>query len=97
MDKLFMEWSKDSFLSKNGTILPYDKLEHAILAFIGMLISRYVFKLDGTQIFFLLWLIWNVIGILWEVYQLVFLKQLIQLKDIVANNVGIVLSFFLFV
>jgi hypothetical protein len=96
MGKYIMDWNEDSFLSKNGTILPYDKLEHAILAFIGMLFGRYILQLEGMQIFFVLWFVLNIIGILWEIFQLVIMKQLIQLKDIVANNFGILISIFLF-
>jgi VanZ family protein len=94
--KIFLRWQDDSFLSKNGTILPYDKLEHAILGFLGMILSRYLLNVDGLQMFALLWLIWNLIGIIWEIYQLLAIKHLIQLKDIAANNIGFLLAVFFY-
>ena len=97
MKKLFVYWHEDSFLSRNGTILVYDKLEHAILAFIGMVITSFFIMEKNIRIFLLLWVAWNVIGVLWEIFQLVVQKQPIQIKDIAANNIGLLLSFFLYV
>lgn len=97
MNKLFKNWEEDSFLSKNGTVLRYDKLEHVLLAFLGMMLCHFIFKLEGLQQFTLLWIIWNVIGLAWEFYQLIVKKQLIQPKDLAANTIGLLLSFFLFV
>ncbi len=97
MKKLFIYWHEDSFLSRNGTIFVYDKLEHVILAFIGMVITSFFIMEKNIRIFLLLWAAWNVIGVLWEIFQLVIQNQPIQIKDIAANNIGFLLSFFLYI
>jgi VanZ family protein len=96
MAKLFVSWKDDSFFTKQGSILKYDKLEHAILGFLGMLLTHYLFRLSGIQYYFLAWLIWNLIGIIWESYQYLVQKQSIQIKDIAANNIGFFLSIIFF-
>lgn len=91
--RLFINWRDDSFLSRNGLLLVYDKLEHALLGFLGMTFSALLFALSSVQIFFLLWLIWNAVGLAWELAQCIIKKQMIQPKDIAANNIGFLLSF----
>ncbi len=34
-----LPWEKDEWLSKQGTILPFDKLEHFLIALIGVLVG----------------------------------------------------------
>jgi len=92
MRKYFRYWHEDSFLSTNGFILKYDKLEHVILGFVGMIVSYLLFEPKGIQQFFFYWLIWNGIGVLWEIFQLLYVKTLIEIKDIAANNAGFILS-----
>ena len=96
MSKLFLNWHEDSFFTKQGSILRYDKLEHAILGFAGMVFAKYIFNLSGIQLYAITWIIWNLIGVIWEIYQLVAKKQLIQIKDIAANNIGFILSGFFY-
>ncbi len=91
--RLFLNWREDSFLSRNGSFLVYDKLEHALLGFLGMTFSALLFALSSVQVFFLLCLIWNGIGFFWELAQCIINRQLIQPKDIAANNIGFVLTF----
>ena len=85
-------WGEDSFLSANGTILKYDKLEHAILGFSGMLAVLIWIKPYGLQQIILIWLGWNVVGLLWELFQVFVQKQVLEIKDIAANNAGFVLA-----
>jgi VanZ family protein len=86
-------WKRDSFLSRNGTILPYDKMEHFLLAFLGMLTSLLLWKPHASgQTFFLLWVLWNALGILWEFAQWQARHYSAEPKDVAANNVGFVLA-----
>ncbi len=89
-------WREDSFLSTNGTILRYDKPEHAILGFAGMLAVLLWIKPAGVQQIILIWLGWNVVGLLWELFQVFVQKQVLEIKDIAANNVGFVLAVIIF-
>ena len=90
--KTIKYWREDSFLSTNGTILRYDKAEHAILGFIGMLAALIYFRSDTLQFALLIWLGWNVVGLLWELFQVFVQKQVLEIKDIAANNAGFVLA-----
>ena len=85
-------WGEDSFLSTNGTILRYDKLEHALLGFAGMLAALIWFRLEGMQVVLLVWLGWNAVGLFWELFQVFALKQMLEIKDIAANNAGFILA-----
>lgn len=59
----FLKWSEDKWLSKNGTILPFDKLEHLLLCAFGLLICIYVIGLSLVQSLIIL----ELLGIGWEV------------------------------
>ena len=62
----FIEWNKDKWLSKEGSILPWDKLEHFILALSGVFFICGFLKLDiigivGVSVLtFLLGLLWEI-------------------------------------
>lgn len=90
--KKIIYWNEDSFLTTNGTFLKYDKLEHLILAFIGVSFSRFFVENGTAQSFLLVLIFWNVIGIGWELFQLFVRKQAIEIKDIAANNIGFLLG-----
>ena len=85
-------WREDSFLSTNGTILKYDKLEHALLGLIGMLATLLWLKPVGMQPVILIWLGWNLVGLLWELFQVFVQNQKLEIKDIAANNAGFVVA-----
>ncbi|NOX87979.1 MAG: hypothetical protein GXO77_03060 [Calditrichaeota bacterium] len=89
-------WRHDSFLTRNGTILQYDKLEHSIIAFGGMLITLLYFKPVALQVALFIWLIWNGIGLLWELFQFIVKNNSVEIKDVAANNVGFILAIFVF-
>ncbi len=88
----FKRWRQDSFFSRNGTILKFDKLEHLILGAIGMLITLIFWHKVTLQTFVLLWLLWNGLGIFWEIVQFFTRNDLAEPKDVVANNLGFVLA-----
>ncbi len=85
-------WREDSFLSTNGTILKYDKLEHALLGLFGMMVTLLWLKPVGIQPIILFWLGWNLVGLLWEIFQVFVQNQKLEIKDIAANNIGFVLA-----
>ncbi len=91
-NKWLKYWREDSFLSVNGTILKYDKLEHGLLGFIGMFASLWLVSVHSVQMTVLLFVIWNIVGLLWELFQLFVQRLPIETKDLAANNVGIVLA-----
>jgi len=88
----FKRWQQDSFFSRNGTILRYDKLEHFLLGFIGVLATLLILKVATGQAFVLVWLAWNVLGIFWEFIQFVTRNYRAEPKDVVANNLGFLLA-----
>lgn len=58
---IFLDWKKDSWFSKNGSLLVYDKLEHSLLGIIGAFILQFFFA-D-----WLLLLIGFIAAFLWEI------------------------------
>ena len=93
-------WRQDSFFSRNGTVLVYDKLEHFLLGFTGMLITLFILKRVPLQEFVFLWIVWNGIGLLWEYFQFVSRDYEAEPKDVIANNIGFILAgigFYLFI
>lgn len=88
----FLPWHLDKWLSQQGSLLPYDKLEHFLLAFIGIFIFNRVFNWSiktGIIVALLLGIGWEIKdGILpydWE-------RGLIQgfsWKDLIADVTGI--------
>jgi hypothetical protein len=79
----FLAWNEDEWLSKHGSVLPYDKLEHFILAF------------AGCQ--FLPVIVVAVVSIAWEIkdgllpYDDVHIQGF-SWKDLIADFAGIALA-----
>ncbi|RLD13217.1 hypothetical protein DRI50_07585 [candidate division KSB1 bacterium] len=88
----FKRWRQDSFFSRNGTILKFDKLEHFLLGFAGVFVTLLLLKTNSLQIFILVWLVWNVIGLTWEFMQFVSRDYFAEPKDVLANNIGFLLA-----
>ena len=38
----FLAWSEDKWLSKEGNVLPYDKVEHFLYAFFGVIVQFFL-------------------------------------------------------
>ena len=93
----FEKWSNDKWLSKNGTILPYDKLEHLLLGALGMFICIYwiSFSLLTSLI------IMEILGIGWEIkdglvpYDDKGNIEGFSWKDLIADNAGFILGYIL--
>ena len=50
----FIPWRRDEWFSKQGSILPWDKVEHFLLGIIGYLLLFYLIGFDGMQCFTIL-------------------------------------------
>lgn len=91
----FKKWSDDKWLSKNGSILPYDKLEHLLLGVMGMLIGIYWFDFSLLASFIIL----EVLGVGWEIkdglvpYNKKGDIEGFSWKDLIADNVGFLPGF----
>jgi len=83
-------WREDSFRTTNGSILKYDKLEHGLLGFIGMFVSFFLISAISMQVIILLFVLWNIIGLIWELFQVAIKRVPIETKDLAANNIGFV-------
>ena len=94
MNFKFLAWDRDDWISTQGTILKYDKLEHLLLALIGVLICVYLINLE---LFFSLALMF-LIGIAWEIRDgLIKNGQGFSRKDLIADFIGIVLGYFIII
>ena len=90
----FLPWHLDAWLSRHGEILPFDKLEHFLLALIGIFVFRYLFKWSlRTSVVVAL-----ILSVGWEIKDGVlpwdFERGLIQgfsWKDLIADTAGILL------
>ena len=92
MNFKFQPWDQDEWLSIQGSILKYDKLEHLILSIIGVLITSLLFKIE---IFLSLSLIFMV-GITWEIRDgLIKNGQGFSKKDLIADFLGILIGYIL--
>jgi len=93
MNFKFLPWNQDEWFSKQGTILKYDKLEHLILSVIGVILLVYILNLE----IFISLAITFLIGIGWEIRDgLVKNGQGFSRKDLIADFVGILLSYLIF-
>ncbi len=82
----FLPWNKDDWLSKQGSILPFDKLEHFILAFVGAL-------------FLPSWIV-SIVSVLWEIKDGMIPYDGVNVqgfswKDLIADFAGIALAMLL--
>jgi len=90
----FLSWDQDEWLSTQGTILKYDKLEHLILAVISALILVYILKIE----IFLSLALTFLLGILWEIKDgLIKNGQGFSKKDLIADFAGMVIAYLIVV
>lgn len=91
----FEKWSDDKWLSKNGTILPYDKLEHFFLGALGLLIFIYLLSLSLIVSLVIL----ESLGIAWEIkdglipYDKEGNVEGFSWKDLIADNAGFLIGY----
>ena len=82
----FFPWNKDEWLSKQGNILPYDKLEHFLLSFFGVLIGIFLLNINPPLVIIVI----TLIGIGWEIRDgLIANGQGFSWKDLLADFFGI--------
>lgn len=96
----FLDWDLDKWNSKQGSWIPYDKLEHFLLGFIGLLVTMiiilYTSDRDGISIHnFYAIFIWVMVGFLWEVKDGLFSYDGIHIqgfswKDFIADCFGFI-------
>ncbi len=87
-----LPWEKDEWLSKQGTILPFDKLEHFLIALIGVLVGVFLLNLIPHLVIIVI----TFLGIGWEIRDgLITSGQGFSWKDLFADFAGIALGFFL--
>lgn len=90
----FLKWLEDKWLSRNGTILPFDKLEHLILGAIGLLICIYLIGLSLVLSIVIL----ELLGIGWEIKDGLLPNNTGNIegfswKDLIADNVGFLVGY----
>ena len=94
MNFKYLPWKQDEWLSKQGTIIKYDKLEHLILSLLGVILFAYIFKFELFLSFALTFLI----GIAWEIRDgLIKNGQGFSRKDLVADFIGLLLAPLIFI
>lgn len=81
-------WNQDKWLSREGSVLPYDKLEHLILALLGVMGGVLVLKisLPVTMIFI------AALGLAWEIKD-GFYSHGFSGKDFLADIAGIAVGY----
>jgi hypothetical protein len=90
----FLKWTDDKWLSRNGNVLPYDKLEHLLLNALGILILAYWIGLSVLASLIIL----ELLGIAWEIkdglipYNDKGNIEGFSWKDLIANNVGLLMG-----
>ena len=91
----FKKWSDDRWLSRSGSILRYDKLEHFLLGGIGIFVTLYWV---GFSLLMSL-IIWEILGTVWEIkdglvpYDKEGNIEGFSWKDLIADNVGFLAGF----
>ena len=94
MNFKFLPWDQDEWLSTQGTILKFDKLEHLFLAVIGVFILVYLLKFELNLSFALIFLL----GIAWEIRDgLIKNGQGFSKKDLIADFAGVVIAYLIVV
>lgn len=100
----FIEWQEDKWLSREGSVLPFDKIEHFLLGIILALAILLVFSAHTPEypvgkatIWDFLWFSFFAVG--WEIKDgLVPLKsgrvQGFSWKDLIADYAGFLVVFF---
>jgi hypothetical protein len=86
MNFKFLPWNRDQWFSKQGTLIKYDKLEHLLLAVLGVVLLVYIFDqeiLFSSAVIFM-------IGIIWEIRDgLITNGQGFSKKDLISDFIGI--------
>jgi len=84
----FIPWKDDNWLSREGSLLPYDKLEHFLISLLGFSILIFLIFLTPVQAI--------AIGIfaaaLWEIKDGVFFYGF-SWKDLIAGIAGLLTGF----
>ena len=89
-------WARDSWLSRGGLVLTYDKLEH-FLTYLGLTFIGFWLRIDSTIPILLM------IGILWEIKDALLPYEKVGFwggdgfswKDLMANIAGIAVGYVL--
>lgn len=86
----FKEWTKDLWLSTSGSYIPYDKLEHLILAIILGAVLFYLFR---NQPWWVPLAVFSLFAIGWEIRDGIvpYREQFIEgfsWKDLIADYIG---------
>ena len=90
MNFKFLPWDQDEWFSTQGTIIKYNKLEHLLLAVLGVILLVYILNLE---IFISLAIIF-LIGIIWEIRDgLIKNGQGFSRKDLVSDLIGVLISY----
>ncbi|MGH1361990.1 MAG: hypothetical protein ACRBF0_00445 [Calditrichia bacterium] len=91
----FLPWSEDHWLSREGKLLPWDKLEHFAIAFLGVFLGILLLGVNVQLVLILA----GVAGVAWEIkdgfvaYNDAGDIQGFSWKDIVADFAGIGLAY----
>jgi hypothetical protein len=80
----FIPWHEDKWLSREGTLIPFDKLEHFILGLLGVLLGVLLLGiLPATMI-----IISVIVAVAWEIKDGIFSIGF-SWKDLIADIAGI--------
>lgn len=96
----FLDWSRDYWTSREGsTFIRYDKLEHALLAFVGVLFLSAVLPFTTHLPVQACQMIVRAFGVLYEIYNGFVpyrggggMVQGFSWKDLIANEAGLRLA-----
>lgn len=90
-----LDWNKDKWCSRNGSIIPFDKLEHFLLGLIGMIAGISLLGFSAIITFMVL----ELLAIGWEIKDgIIPTKGYIEgfsLKDLFADNLGFLSGYLL--
>ena len=80
----FIPWNRDKWLSREGTLIPFDKIEHFILGFLGIIIGILLIGIHPEIII----IIGVIAAVGWEIKDGIF-SYGFSWKDLIADVVGI--------
>lgn len=81
-------WNRDKWLSREGSLLPYDKLEHLILALLGVIGGVLLLKVSLLTTVMLI----AALGFVWEIKD-GFYSHGFSGKDFFADMAGIAVGY----
>jgi hypothetical protein len=84
----FIPWHEDKWLSREGRILPYDKLEHFLLALLWMIVGILLLKISLPMVI----LIGVAAAIGWEIKDGLF-SHGFSWKDLIADFAGLAVGY----